>query len=126
MPANPHKAAARRRNVILYAIAALLLFIWAFPIFWAVVVSLKSEQEVLAYPPRLFFEPTLRNYRDALVGGFSILPSFTTSFIVSGLTTILTIVFAVPCAYAFARLKLRGKKWLGFYTLVTQMVPPVG
>jgi multiple sugar transport system permease protein len=126
MSSNPHKVAARRRNAVLYAIAGLLLFIWAFPIFWAVVVSLKSEQEVLAYPPRLFFEPTLRNYRDALVGGFSILPSFTTSFIVSGLTTILTIVFAVPCAYAFARLKLRGKKWLGFYTLVTQMVPPVG
>jgi multiple sugar transport system permease protein len=124
--ANRHKAARLRRNIVLYAAAGLLFFVWAFPVFWAVVVSLKSETEVLAYPPRLFFEPTLLNYRDALVGGFSILPSFTTSFIVSGLTTVLTVVLAVPCAYAFARLRLRGKKWLGFYTLVTQMVPPVG
>lgn len=126
MTAASRRAARLRRNIILYAIAGLLLFIWAFPIVWAVVVSLKSEAEVLAYPPRVIFEPTLRNFRDALFGGFSILPSFYTSFVVSGLTTIFTIILAVPCAYAFARLRLRGKKWLGFYTLVTQMVPPVG
>lgn len=126
MTVNPHRTAALRRNLILYAVSGVLLLVWAFPIIWAVVVSLKSEAEVLAYPPRVIFEPTLRNYGDAVFGSFSILPSFTTSFIVSGLTTILTIVLAVPTAYAFARLRLRGKKWLGFYTLVTQMVPPVG
>ena len=38
----------------------------------------------------------------------------------------MTIAIAVPAAYAFARLRLKGKKWLGFYTLATQMVPPVG
>jgi ABC-type glycerol-3-phosphate transport system permease component len=124
--ANPHRRAALRRNLILYAIAGVLLFVWAFPIIWAVVVSLKSEAEVLAYPPRVLFEPTLRNYHDAVFGSFSILSSFYTSLIVSGLTTLLTIILAVPTAYAFARLKLRAKNWLGFYTLVTQMVPPVG
>lgn len=126
MTANTRRAAAMRRNVVLYAVAGLLLFIWAFPIVWAVVVSLKSEVEVLAYPPSVIFEPTLRNYRDALFGSFSILPSFMTSFVIAGLTTVFTIILAVPCAYAFARLRLRGKKWLGFYTLVTQMIPPVG
>jgi multiple sugar transport system permease protein len=126
MTMNPHLAASRRRNVILYLVAGMLLFVWAFPIIWAVIVSLKSESEVLAYPPRVVFEPTLDNYSDAIFGSFSILPSFYTSFIVSTATTVLTIILAVPTAYAFARLKLRGKKWLGFYTLVTQMVPPVG
>jgi multiple sugar transport system permease protein len=123
---NPHQAAAFRRNLVLYAVAAVLLFVWAFPIIWAVFVSLKSEAEVLAYPPRVIFEPTLENYRDAIFGSFSILPSFLTSFLLSTLTTVFTIVLAVPAAYAFARLRLRGKKWMGFYTLVTQMVPPVG
>ena len=126
MNAAARRASNLRRNILLYAVAGLLLFAWAFPIFWAVVVSLKSEAEVLAYPPRVIFEPTLRNYRDTLFGSFSILPSFYTSFIVAGATTVLTVLLAVPCAYAFARLRLRGKKGLGFYTLVTQMVPPVG
>lgn len=114
------------RNAILIGVASLLLFVWVFPVIWAVVVSLKSEIEVLAYPPRVVFEPTLQNYVAALFGGISILPSMATSLIVSTSTTILTIVIAVPAAYAFARLRLRGKKWLGFYTLATQMVPPVG
>lgn len=114
------------RTAILFSLASVLLFIWIFPLFWAVVVSLKSEAEVLAYPPRVIFEPTIQNYKDALFGGISIVPSLVTSLIVSTITTVLTIVMAVPAAYAFARLKLRGKKWLGFYTLATQMVPPVG
>jgi multiple sugar transport system permease protein len=123
---NPHRSAKRRRTIILYLVAGIILAIWAFPIVWAIVVSFKSEAEVLAYPPRLVFEPTLRNYEDALFGGISIMPSFITSFIVSGITTILTILFAVPAAYAFARLRLPGKRTLGFYTLMTQMIPPVG
>ena len=123
---NPHRSAKRRRTVVLYLLASIILAIWAFPIIWAIVVSFKSEAEVLAYPPRVIFEPTLRNYEDALFGGISIMPSFITSFIVSGITTILTILLAVPAAYAFARLRLPGKRSIGFYTLMTQMIPPVG
>jgi multiple sugar transport system permease protein len=114
------------RNGLLFGVASVLLLVWVFPLLWAVIVSLKSESEVLAYPPRVIFEPTLVNYADALFGSFSILPSLMTSLIVSTATTVLTIILAVPAAYAFARLKLRAKKWLGFYTLATQMVPPVG
>jgi len=122
---NPH-ALARRRTIVLYALASAILLFWAFPILWAVVVSLKSEAEVLAYPPQVIFEPTLRNYADAVSGSISIVPSFITSFIIASATTALTIVFAVPAAYGFARLRLPGKRSIGFYTLVTQMIPPVG
>lgn len=121
-----HSRARLIRKTILFSLASILLFIWVFPLIWAVIVSLKSESEVLAYPPRVIFEPTLQNYKDALFGGISIVPSLVTSIILSTVTTALTIIMAVPAAYAFARLKLTGKKWLGFYTLATQMVPPVG
>ena len=121
-----YRSAALRRNILLFAAASLLLVVWAFPIIWAVIVSLKSEREVLAYPPRIFFEPTFQNYRDAVFGGVSIMPSLVTSLIISTATTIFTLIIAVPADYAFDRLDVRGKKWLGFYTLATQMVPPVG
>ena len=81
---------------------------------------------MLAYPPHIIFAPTLANYRDALVGDLSIVASFFTSFVVASATTALTILFAVPAAYVFARLRLPGKRVFGFYTLVTQMIPPVG
>ncbi|MCH8196516.1 MAG: carbohydrate ABC transporter permease [Proteobacteria bacterium] len=114
------------RTVILIAISGLLLLVWTFPVLWGVVTSLKTERDVLAYPPTMIFEPTWRNYLDALVGRDSIVPNLWSSLIIATATTVLTIGLAVPAAYAFARLRLRAKKPLGFYTLATQMVPPVG
>jgi len=90
-----HSRSKLSRNVILFSLASLLLFVWVFPLIWAVIVSLKSEVEVLAYPPSVIFEPTMQNYKDALFGGISIVPSLVTSVIVSTITTVLTIVMAV-------------------------------
>ncbi|KAA3620947.1 MAG: carbohydrate ABC transporter permease [Proteobacteria bacterium] len=123
---NTHKRRAAWRNAALMTIAGVLLLVWVFPLVWALIVSLKSESDVLAYPPTLYFSPVARNYEDALFGDFSILSSLATSAIVSTATTVLTILLAVPAAYAFARLRLPARKSLGFYTLATQMVPPVG
>ncbi|GJL80940.1 MAG: sugar ABC transporter permease [marine bacterium B5-7] len=123
---NIHQRASARRNALLMTAATVLLLIWVFPLLWATVVSLKSESEVLAYPPNLIFKPVFQNYQDAIFGDFSILDSLLTSVIVATTTTLLTIVLAVPAAYAFARLKLPARRTLGFYTLATQMVPPVG
>ena len=114
------------RSAVLMTLAALLLLVWVFPLIWALVVSLKSEREVLAYPPRVVFEPTGQNYVDALYGSFSIVDGLITSTVIATATTVLTLLLAVPAAYAFARLRFRARKTLGFYTLATQMVPPVG
>jgi multiple sugar transport system permease protein len=100
------------------------LVAWIFPIVWSVLNSFKTEQDVLAYPPKLVFWPTLAAYRDVLFGPSSILPNLWSSFVISVVTTIVTIVFAVPAAYALAR--VRGKRLAGFYVLATQMLPPVG
>ena len=78
------------------------------------------------YPPNVVFDATWSNYVDALFGDFSIIDGLLTSAIVSTSTTVLTILLAVPAAYAFARLRLPAKRSLGFCTLATQMVPPVG
>ena len=48
------------------------------------------------------------------------------SLIVSIGTTLLTMLFAVPAAYALARLRYPAKRASGFYVLATQMLPPVG
>jgi multiple sugar transport system permease protein len=120
--------ATRRRLTqgLFIAFASALLALWVFPILWAVVVALKSESEVLAFPPALIFAPTLDNFVDALAGRFSILPEMWASLVISSVTAVLTIVLAVPASYAFARLHLPARVPLGFYVLATQMLPPVG
>ncbi|MBP0440086.1 carbohydrate ABC transporter permease [Tianweitania sediminis] len=107
---------------------AVLVFIiaWVFPILWSVLNSFKTEQDILAYPPKFFFEPTLAAYREVLFGSQSILPNVWSSFVISIGTTVLTMILAIPAAYALARLRVPGKRGAGFYILATQMLPPVG
>ena len=114
------------RGAVLMLVAALLLLVWIVPVLLAVLTSFKDEKEVLAYPPTLIFEATFKNYVAVLTGPTSILPNLTSSLIIAVSTTILSILIAVPAAYAIARLRLPGKRPLGFYVLATQLVPPIG
>lgn len=114
------------RLALLLSVSGLFLLAWIFPIFWSLLNAFKSEQDVLAYPPKLIFSPTLAAFRDVLFGPTSIVPNLVSSFIISIGTTIVTMVLAIPAAYALARLRVPGKKWSGFYVLATQMLPPVG
>jgi multiple sugar transport system permease protein len=116
----------RVRTFSLTLIAAVLLSIWIIPVVWGLLTSLKTERDVLAYPPLIFFEPTLANYREVLFGAGTILPNLFSSVVVAGSATLLTMLFAVPAAYALARLNLPAKRTSGFYVLATQMLPPVG
>jgi len=114
------------RRLALAAMAGALLSIWAFPVLWALLTSFKTERDVLAYPPVWWFTPTLANYREVLFGSSSIVPNLVSSMVVSVSTTLLTMLFAVPAAYALARLRYPAKRASGFYVLATQMLPPVG
>ncbi len=67
------------------ALVVTLVFVtaWAFPIVWSVLNSFKTEQDILAYPPKLIFAPTLAAYNDVLFGSASILPNLWSSFVIS-------------------------------------------
>jgi ABC-type glycerol-3-phosphate transport system permease component len=117
---------APARAAMLGLAAGLLLLVWSFPVLWGLITSLKTERDVLAYPPVVVFSPTLANYRDVLFGATTILPNLVSSLIVSVSTTAVTMLLAIPAAYALARLDLPAKRTTGFYVLATQMLPPVG
>src|SRR5678815_4331232 len=55
------------RQIALYAIAGIGLAVWAFPVFWGLLTSFKTERDVLAYPPVFVFTPTLANYREVIL-----------------------------------------------------------
>ena len=111
---------------LIVAISLAFLLAWVFPIVWSILNSLKTERDILAYPPKLVFAPSLEAYRDVLFGSAAILPNLWSSFVISIGTTAITMLLAVPAAYALARLRVPGKKFAGFYILATQMLPPVG
>jgi ABC-type glycerol-3-phosphate transport system permease component len=123
---TPAAMKARAGRVAAWLGAALLLTVWAFPVLWGLLTSFKTERDVLAYPPKFIFTPTLDNYRAVISGSSSILPNLWSSTVLSTWSTVLTMLVAVPAAYALARLRYPGKRVSGFYLLATQMLPPVG
>lgn len=114
------------RRGALAIIAGLIVSVWVFPVLWGLITSFKSERDVLASPPLWIFTPTLANYREVLFGSSTILPNLWSSLVVTASTTLLTMLFAIPAAYALARLRYPFKRASGFYVLATQMLPPVG
>lgn len=115
----------RLRTLLLIAVSLVFVVAWAFPIFWSVLNSFKTEQDILAYPPKFLFQPTLEAYREVLFGTQSVLPNVWSSMVISVGTTVVTMILAIPAAYALARLRMPGKRSAGFYILATQMLPPV-
>ena len=93
------------RKILIALAVTVFVVAWVFPILWSVLNSLKTEQDILAYPPKFFFEPTLAAYRSVLFGTQSILPNVWSSIVISVGTTIITMVLAIPAAYALARLR---------------------
>lgn len=108
-----------------YSILLGAILIWAFPVLWVIMTSLKPRTEIFTVPPTIRFSPTLEHYAEALQTQ-GIVPSIRNSLVIACLSTVLALVVAIPAGYAYARLRFRLRTQLAFYTLFTQMVPPIG
>lgn len=109
---------------VLLAIPLLVLLLWTVaPFIITIMTSLKTRAEVFAQDGSLLPEtPSLASYRDVFA-----MPTFWTSLgnsVLVGIgTTLLTVVIAVPAAYAFVRFNFRGKNLLLLFTLLPRLVP---
>ncbi|MBA2753868.1 MAG: carbohydrate ABC transporter permease [Chloroflexia bacterium] len=115
----------RAGNALTYTLLLGAILIWAFPVLWVVLTSIKPRTDIFTNPPTLAFVPTLDHYEAAL-NTRGIIDSIRNSLIITVASTVFAIVVAVPAAYAFARLRFRFKTHLSFYTLFMQMAPPIG
>lgn len=113
------------RGALIYALMLLIVFIWAFPVLWVILTSIKPRTAIFTVPPTIVFTPTLQHYQEALqtVG---ITSSIINSLIISLGSMGLAVMVAVPAGYAYARLRFRLRRQLSFYTLFSQMAPPIG
>ncbi|NOU67016.1 ABC transporter permease subunit [Paenibacillus sp. LMG 31461] len=94
-----------------------------FPLYWAIVTSLKREGEITKlpisyWPERVTFENYVVAWKNV---GFSVF--FKNSVFVSGMTVIIVLVCSVLVGYAISRFKFKGKSAFMIMLLCTQFVP---
>ena len=125
---NGEKKITGKKNIILSVLSILLLCVLLFPLFWILMTSLKTEQEIFRIPPTIIPEKlNLASYAAQVeTGDFNMFQSFANSFIISIGATIISVVLAVPASYGIAKYRFRGRKVMLLGFLVTQMLPVAG
>lgn len=120
------RALSARRRVVTSALAWSLAFLIFFPILWTILTSFKSELDAFSIPPKfLFFDWTLENYE--LVQERSNYLRFAMNSVILALgSTLVSLLFAIPAAWAMAFAPGKRTKDLLMWMLSTKMMPPVG
>ncbi|MFG1607730.1 carbohydrate ABC transporter permease [Actinoplanes sp. NPDC049265] len=118
-------APARTRNLSLFSHAFLIgwALLTTLPLLWAVVSSLKSDNEILTDPWGLPSRPRWNNFarawNDAHIGQY-----FLNSAIVVTGALILTMLLGAMAAYVLARYRFRGSRVV-YYAFIGGMMFPV-
>lgn len=105
---------------VLTVLAALL---WAFPLYWGVISSLKPEDEVVRpyielWPENLTFDHYLTALTTTQIGSW-----YLNSVAVAVGVTLITITSSMLCGYALSQLQFPGRKALWWLILASFMVP---
>lgn len=102
--------------IVVYFILLLL------PIYWLLNMSFKTNEEILGGLSLIPRNPTLANYREIFTN-----PAWYSGYINSItytlLNTVMSVVIALPAAYAFSRYSFLGDNHLFFWLLTNRMAP---
>ena len=115
--------AQRRNRIIAYGTVLFLVLVVMFPFLHLLVMSFKEVKDIFAFPPKLFFQPTLKHYAGLWDDAFS--RSFMNSLSTSLISTALAMVIGVPGAYALSRARFKGETQISLWVLTTRMAPPI-
>ncbi|AEF42828.1 Putative ABC transporter permease protein [Hoyosella subflava DQS3-9A1] len=117
-----HVKKSRKPSIwgVLAWIAALGFF---FPVFWMVLTAFKQEADAYSDPPKLFFTPTLDQFRGVFETGVGI--SLMNSAFATVVSTILVLLLGVPAAFALSLRPVKRTKDALFFFISTKMLPIV-
>ncbi|WP_194245708.1 carbohydrate ABC transporter permease [Donghicola mangrovi] len=104
-------------------VMGLYLVFLILPIYWLVNMSLKTNTEILSSFSLWPRDLTFQNYATILTDP-SWYMGYVNSLIYVVMNTLISIVVALPAAYAFSRYSFMGDKHLFFWLLTNRMAPP--
>jgi len=123
----------KSETLIRFVIGLLVTLVYLIPLYWMVTTSLKPVDQIFQKPPVLFpSKLQIDSYKQIL--GFptgrpeiyiNAILFLKNSLIIASITTLLTMLMAVPAAYGLSRFKFRGQSAFVLFLLVAQMLPSV-
>ncbi|MDR9413594.1 MAG: carbohydrate ABC transporter permease [Spiribacter salinus] len=93
------------------------------PIYWLIIMSLKTNQEILSvftlWPQNLTVDNYIKIFTDS-----TWYPGYINSTLYVLMNVVISLTVALPAAYAFSRYNFLGDKHLFFWLLTNIMAPP--
>ena len=118
----PRISAAR---LLIYAIMIGLVLLILVPLWWMVSTSLKPQAYILKMPPDLIPNPLSFESYATLAQQVDLARTFFNSLFVGVVSTAGQVLVASMAAYAFSRMKWRGRNVVFLLYLATMMIPSV-
>ena len=119
-------------RVLRWLVIAFLLLIAIFPFYYSILLSIRSLDEVLQDPGALFVGPSewvFDSYSNVVAseeeGGQGFLTFLRNSFVVALATVFLTLLVALPGAYAVSRLEFFGRRQISVLFLAVYLFPSI-
>ena len=121
---NPLETVGRSR-VVLWALLVAAVVLYGFPFLYLLLTSFKTPLDAIAVPPTVLPGVwTLDNYVSAL-SREGVPAALINSVVTAVLSTALSLVLAVPAAYAITRFRTPSGRVFILAALVTRMVPTI-
>ena len=109
----------------LYTLVATFAFFGAFPFYWMVIATFKTDHDLFSplNNPFLFNEPATLDHLKLLLFETHFLTYLWNTFLVGAAVVVITLAMAVPAAYSLARWAGSWGEALGIGIFLTYLVP---
>lgn len=108
-------------NTLFYLCVIGIVLVVLFPFLWMLASSFKTQVDIISWPPKLLFEPTLANYRKVF-GEQDFFRYFVNSTIVGVSAVAISLLLGLPAAYSIARFR---QKRLAVFILLARLMPGI-
>jgi multiple sugar transport system permease protein len=117
-------------DALTYIASALVALIFVSPILWAINLSLKTRNDIFAWPPALInFSPTLANFRSVFAPSGHFVAVLVNSVEIALLSTLVAVGAGASAAFAMSGRRGQepgvGARSLALALVVFRMIPPV-
>jgi multiple sugar transport system permease protein len=108
-------------RLILAAILVAVVVPILFPFAWMLASSLKTQVDIISWPPKFLFSPTARNYVKVFAEQ-NFFRFFVNSTIIGVSAVAVSLLLGLPAAYSIARF---GQKRISVFILVARLMPGI-
>ncbi|GAA4010799.1 ABC transporter permease subunit [Deinococcus rubellus] len=108
---------------VVTALTLLLAVVWVFPMYWAVITSVKPDDETIVAPPTLWPQHFDFSSYSYIFQNSPIVRWYINSVLTALLITFLVLLLSMLCAYALSQINFRGRTWLYWLVLAGFMIP---